>query len=50
MSEWDHKHESVDTFVVTHYKGGGDRVSCKHCGKLGPKEANCCEDVGYPVG
>ena len=28
----------------------GERMNCKHCGKIGHEEANCYELIGYPPG
>ena len=54
-SEQDVKYENASAFAVTHCnKGGqfgGDRVSCKHCGKVGYEEAtvSSCLDT-LPAG
>ena len=47
-------HENASAFAVSHLtkraQYSGERMSCKHCGKLGHEEANCFELSGYPAG
>ena len=46
MREREHKIEPA-AFAVAHSSRGAEFVSCKHCGKIGHKEANYYELVGY---
>jgi len=49
MKEQDQKTDIAAAFAVTYLGRGIDRISCKHCGKLGHEESNCFELVGYPA-
>ena len=54
MQGREHRHKNASAFAVSHLtKGGqysGEQMSCKHCGKLGHKEANYFELIGYSAG
>jgi len=55
MQGREHRHENASAFAVLHLmKGaqyGGERVSYKHCGKLGHEEPNCFQLIGFhPTG
>jgi len=52
MQNHDQRHENAAAFVVSYFTKGEqysiERVSYKHCGKLGHEAANCFEIVDYP--
>jgi len=54
MQGREHKQENASAFAVPHLTKGTqysrERMSCKHCGKLGHEEANCFELIGYSAG
>jgi len=49
IRERDQRNEAAAAFAVTQVDRRTDRISCKHCGKLGHEETNCFELVGYPA-
>ena len=53
MTNWHLKTKNVAAFVVSHIAQPsamqGERLSRKHCGKMGDDEATCFELVRYPL-
>ena len=49
MKERDQRTDAVAAFAVTHADRRPDRVTCKHCGKLGHEATTCFDLVGYPA-